>query len=99
MKRNNSTNEALRFYKSKQKELVLTYLSTELEILMQYIKEYSQMTEDKILTIRGALELACVTHVISIEDFNHYKKFLDRIYYRYVTEQKLDLDLPTSSSF
>lgn len=79
----------LKYYKSK--ELVLTYLSTEIEMLLQYTKSYSDMVEDKIMSIRGALELACITHLISIEEYNHYKKFLDRLYYRYVTEQKLGL--------
>ena len=87
MKRDNN----LKYYKSKEKELFLTYMSTELEILMQYTKSYSDMVTEKLAHIRGALELACITHIISLEDFNHYKKFLDRIYYTFVTEQKFDI--------
>lgn len=79
----------LKYYKSKEKELFLTYISTELDMLMQYTKSYSELVEDKCMSIRGALELACLLHVISLDDFQHYKKFLDRLYYRYVTEQKL----------
>ena len=81
----------LKYYKSKEKELVLTYISTELDMLMQYTKSYSEMVEDKIMSIRGALELACLLHVISLDDFQHYKKFLDRVSLRYIIEQKLGL--------